>query len=124
MKKILLFALILQLTGCALVEKLWVANYDTNEYALVTKVRTLAQSAKSCDESTIKELYVTSLELKNFSEYIPKNKATLDLTSHLFVIVEELNKKESPSPSYCKAKLNTIVKSAETIQQVVGNKPR
>ena len=124
MKKLLIVLLALQISGCALIEKLWVSGYDNNEYALTNKVRTLAQSAKTCDAPTVKELYVTSLELKNFTEYLPRNKATYDLTSHLFVIVEELSKKEDPSPAYCKAKLNTIVKSAETIQQVMGNKPR
>jgi hypothetical protein len=39
-------------------------------------------------------------------------------------MVDELYKRENPSPLYCKAKLNTIAKSAEEIQRVVGSKPR
>ena len=109
MKKLILCSLIL-LSGCSL----FMASYDTTEYSLVNKIRTQA----------MKELYTTSLEFKNFAEYIPQNKATIDLSDKLYAMVEELYKRENPSPVYCKAKLNTIAKSAEEIQRVVGSKPR
>ena len=116
MKKSLLIAVVL-LSGCSL----WMANYDTNEYALVNRVRTLAQTG---DCGKREELYITALELKNFSQYIPRNQASIDLNSKLYDMVEDLHKRDNPSPVFCKLKLDNITKTAETIQQVTGSKPR
>lgn len=117
--KTLLLSSLLVLSGCSL----WMAPYDTNEYKLVNQVRTIAQLEK-CDKDSITNLYNTTLELKNFSEYLPRNDATIGMTSNLFKLVEDLNKRETISPVFCKLKLNSINKSAETIQQVIGNRPR
>jgi hypothetical protein len=118
MKKLILCSLVL-LSGCSL----FMANYDTTEYALVNKIRTQS-IVGDCTKPVVKELYTTSLEFKNFAEYIPQNKATIDLSDKLHGMVEELYKRENPSPVYCKSKLNTIAKTAEEIQRVVGSKPR
>ena len=118
MKKIILVAAVL-LSGCSL----WMANYDSFEYSLVNKVRTQA-IVGDCSSENVKNLYNTTLELKNFTQYIPRNDATIGLANQLYTIVDELHKRENPSPAYCKAKLNTIAKSAEEIQRVVGSKPR
>ena len=118
MKKIILISAVL-LSGCSL----WMANYDSSEYSLVNKVRTQA-IVGDCSSENVKKLYDTTLELKNFAQYIPRNAATIGLANQLYVIVDELHKRENPSPAYCKAKLNTIAKSAEEIQRVVGSKPR
>jgi len=118
MKKIILCSLVL-LSGCSL----FMASYDTTEYSLINKIRTQA-IVGDCTKLVVKELYTTSLEFKNFVEYIPQNKATINLSDKLYDMVEELYKRENPSPVYCKAKLNTIAKSAEEIQRVVGSKPR
>ena len=118
MKKTLLIILAASdLGGCAL----WMANYDSNEYSLVNKVRTIAELG-NCEDRNM--LYATNLELKNFSQYIPRNQASIDLNNNLFVLVEELHKRENPSQAYCKLKLNSIAKSAEAIQKVTGSKPR
>lgn len=118
MKKIILITAVL-LSGCSL----WMANYDSFEYSLVNKVRTQAIIG-DCSSENVKNLYNTTLELKNFTQYIPRNDATINLANQLYTIVDELHKRENPSPAYCKAKLNTIAKSAEEIQRVVGSKPR
>ena len=118
MKKIILIATVL-LSGCSL----WMASYDSTEYSLVNKVRTQA-IVGDCSSENVKNLYNTTLELKNFTQYIPRNDATIGLANQLYTIVDELHKRENPSPAYCKAKLNTIAKSAEEIQRVVGSKPR
>lgn len=118
MKKIIIVAAVL-LSGCSL----WMANYDSFEYSLVNKVRTQA-IVGDCSTDNVKHLYNTTIELKNFAQYIPRNDATIGLANHLYTIVDELHKRENPSPAYCKAKLNTIAKSAEEIQRVVGSKPR
>mgnify|MGYP003339551678 FL=1 len=118
MKTLIIFTVSF-LTGCSL----WMASYDSSEYALVNKVRTQA-IVGDCSSESVKYLYNTALELKNFTQYIPRNDATINLANQLFVIVEDLHKRENPSPAYCRSKLNNIAKSAEEIQRVVGSKPR
>jgi hypothetical protein len=119
MKKILITSTFVILSGCSL----WMAGYDSSEYMLVNKIRTTAELG-NCEPTTINSLYVTTTEFKNFAQYIPRNQATIDLSKNLYTLVDELHKKENPSPAYCKIKLNIIAKSAEQIQQVVGSKPR
>jgi hypothetical protein len=100
------------------------AEYDTSEYALISKVRTVAQVGK-CDEVSVKELYTTSLHLKNFSQYLPRNEKTYQMNSELNSMVEELYKKPQPvSQFYCNLKLKTIEATAENIQSVTGKRPR
>jgi hypothetical protein len=100
------------------------AGFDNNEYGLVNKIRTISE-LKQCDDYSIKVIYVNSLELKNYSEYIPHNKSTVDLVNTLYTIVNELKLKQQPiSPAYCELKMDAIYKSAEDIQRVVGSKPR
>ena len=118
MKKIILIATVL-LSGCSL----WMANYDSSEYSLVNKIRTQA-IVGDCSSESVKNLYNTTLELKNFTQYIPRNDATINLANQLYAIVDDLHKRENPSPAYCRSKLNNIAKSAEEIQRVVGSKPR
>jgi hypothetical protein len=125
MKKLLVILSVSLITGCSTLQDLWVANYDTNEYALVNKIRTIAQTSKICDESTVKNLYLTTVELKNFSQYLPRNRQSNELNADLLRLVMELYDKEPPIGSaYCKAKLNIIEKTAERIQQVTGSKPK
>jgi hypothetical protein len=125
MKKLLVILSVSLITGCSTLQDLWVASYDTNEYALVNKIRTIAQTTKTCDESTVKNLYLITVELKNFSQYLPRNQQNNELNADLLRLVTELYDKEPPIGSaYCKAKLNIIEKSAERIQQVTGSKPK
>jgi hypothetical protein len=125
MKKLLVILSVSLITGCSTLQDLWVASYDTNEYALVNKIRTIAQTSKTCDESTVKNLYLTTVELKNFSQYLPRNRQNNELNADLLRLVTELYDKEPPvGQAYCKAKLNIIEKTAERIQQVTGSKPK
>ena len=127
MKKLLVVLVALQLSGCAVYEtikdSLLMAPYDNNEYMLITKVRTIAKLG-SCDVNSVNDLYSVSLELKNYSEYLPHNQKTVDMNENLFKLVDELHNKKDPSPAYCTAKLNIIGSSAETIQKSVGARPR
>ena len=124
MKKISLLLVAISLTGCSTIQSIFMANYDTNEYALVNKVRTTAQM-RSCDESSVKSLYTTSLELKNFSQYLPSNEKTATMNSELYTMVEELYKKQQPiGQVYCDLKLKVIEATAENIQSVTGKRPR
>ena len=112
------------LSGCSMVSSLWMAGFDNNEYGLVNKIRTIS-SLKQCDEYSVRVIYANSLELKNYSQYIPRNKSTVDLVDNLYTMVEELKLKQQPiSPVYCDLKMTAISQSAEEIQRVVGSKPR
>jgi hypothetical protein len=126
MKRILIVLFALQLSGCALWDIYNLSSYDTNEYALVNKVRTIAQTSKVCDEVTVKNLYLTTVELNNFSQYVKgNNSSNIKMNEGLLKIVTELYDREQPVPSaYCKAKLNIIGISAERIQQVTGSKQK
>lgn len=124
MKKLILIGIIAsQLSGCALWKAYNTAPYDNNEYMLVTTVRTLTQLGK-CDKETVDSLYYTSLEAKNFSQYLPHNDRTSTLDSDLFKLVDELHKRDNPSNAYCQAKLSVIGTSAERIQQAIAKRPR
>ena len=123
MKKLLVFLVIL-LSGCSSIQSaLFVAHYDNNEYGLVNKVRTDAL-LKKCDKDGIQVMYEDSLQLKNYSQYLPYNDVTIKMNNDLFTLVDELHQKDTLSPAYCALKLNTISKSAERIQQAIGGEPR
>lgn len=127
MKKLLLVCVAtLQLSGCALWDIYNQSKYDSNEYALVTEIRTLAQTSKGCDEDSVKKLYFTTLQLNNFSQYIDgNNKKSIEMNKGLLNMVKELHDKPQPiNPMYCNAKLNIVEISAEAIQKVTGTKPR
>ena len=129
MKKLLVISLVCLVTGCSTVqdkvENIFAAGYDNNEYALVNKIRTIAQIAKTCDVNTVNDLYFVTKELNNFSQYLPRNKQSIELNKDLLRLVMELYDREQPiGQVYCKAKLNILEKSAERIQQVTGSKSR
>jgi hypothetical protein len=129
MKKLLVISLVCLVTGCSTVqdkvENIFAAGYDTNEYALINKIRTIAQTAKTCDVNTVNDLYFVTKELNNFSQYLPRNKQSIELNKDLLRLVMELYDREQPiGQVYCKAKLNILEKSAERIQQVTGSKSR
>ena len=124
MKKLILAFALVSLTGCSTIQSVFMAPYDGNEYGLITKVRTISQ-IRSCDASSVRDLYSTTLELKNFSQYLPSNEKTAKMNSELYTMVEELYKKQQPiSPVYCDLKLKTIETTSETIQSVIGKRPR
>ena len=123
MKKLLIAVALTVLSGCSTISTLLMAHFDSTEYQYVTHIRTVAQR-KKCDVDTVKEMYNTTLELKNYSQYVPHNESQIKLNDDLFKLVEELYKKENPSVMYCSAKLNIIESASERIQQVTGSKPR
>ena len=119
MKKLILSVVAL-LSGCSI---LLVAHYDSNEYGLVNKIRTQAE-LKNCTKDGVQTLYESALELKNYSQYLPYNDLTIKMNTDLFTLVDEIHQKVTLNETYCKLKLNTITKSAEEIQKVIGGEPR
>ena len=118
--KRLILVLVALLSGCSI---LLVAHYDNNEYGLVNKVRTDAQ-LKNCTKDGVQVLYQDALELKNYSQYLKYNDLTIEMNNNLFTLVDELHQKDTINPTYCNLKLNSISKSAEVIQKVIGGEPR
>jgi hypothetical protein len=135
MKKILITLLLTtSLSGCALFDAYLMAKYDTNEYALVNDIKTKAEIAEqNCNNQAlvvaqVNELYIKSLEFKNFTTHIPRNKDADNMSNKLLMLTKDtkdyFNKAEKISPIFCKAKLKQVVMSADTIQHVIGHKPR
>ena len=122
------------LNGCIIFDSYFMAKYDTTEYSLVNQIKTKAQIAEeNCSNqilviTQVNELYNNALEFKNFTVYIPHNEDATKLSAKLFTLTKDtkdyFNKAEKISPIFCKAKIQQIVKSADTIQQALGSKPR
>lgn len=138
-KLFILIPSVFLLTGCAplltkLYDSYFLAPYDNIEYALVNKIRTMAELAdKNCSnkrmvEADVEGMYFISVELRNFSQYLPDNKDAQKLSNNLLELTkttkEHYEKNETVSAAYCKAKLKQIASNAETIQQAIGAKPR
>ena len=134
MKRILIVLFAFSLSGCALFDAYFMAQYDTNEYFIVNDIKTKAQVAEeNCGNhilvvTQVNELYIKALEFKNFTTHIPRNKDTDNMSTKLLTLTKDtrdyFNKAEKISPIFCKAKLQQVVKSADTIQHVLGSKPR
>lgn len=134
MKRILIVLFAFSLSGCALFDAYFMAKYDTNEYFIVNDIKTKAQVAEeNCGNhilvvTQVNELYIKALEFKNFTTHIPRNKDTDNMSTKLLTLTKDtkdyFNKAEKISPIFCKAKLQQVVKSADTIQHVLGRKPR
>jgi hypothetical protein len=134
MKKVCVLFFTITLSGCTLFDAYFMAKYDTTEYALVNEIKTKTQIAEeNCGNklivtSQVNDLYVKALEFKNFTMHIPRNKDAENLSVKLLSLTKDtkeyFNKTENISPIFCKAKLQQIEKSADTIQQVLGSKPK
>lgn len=133
MKKLILIVFMFFLTSCAIIDVYRMAKFDNNEYALINSVRTQANlGAAKCGTPEVKDavnkIYYKAVELKNYSQSIPKNEETIKMSSELAEIVKGLNDRyketEPVSLPYCTTKFGLIEKNAVTIQNVVGGKPR
>ena len=122
MKVILLFAMLL-LNGCSLYRD-YMRSSDINEYLLVTEIKSLAEKNKDCvsPNNDIQSLYLTGLNLKNYTLHIPYHEEEIDMSKNLFEIINGLYLHQSSmSTTYCKIKMNSIIRNAEIIQTVIGD---
>jgi hypothetical protein len=134
MKRLAILLFVFSLSGCTLFDAYFMAKYDTNEYFIVNDIKTKAQVAEeNCNNqllvvAQVNDLYIKALEFKNFTTHIPRNKDTDNMSTKLLTLTKDtrdyFNKAEKISPIFCKAKLQQVVKSADTIQHVLGSKPR
>jgi hypothetical protein len=122
------------LSGCTLVDAYLMAKFDSNEYQLVTHIKSVAEAnINTCDNRekmnrVVDHVFLKGTEFKNYTLYIPNNKKATELASDLYKEINGLHIKyattDKISTTYCKTKLLIIEQSAETIQEVIGDKPR
>lgn len=138
MKKLSIALLFITLTGCGSVTQIssymFPAKYDSNEYELVNRIRTIAElSMQSCDDTSLSKnnmniLHKETLEFKNYTQYQQRNQDTFNLASNLYSIadgnIQLYNNNDNVSQPFCELSLTQINETAEAIQKVLGDKPR
>ena len=132
MKKLVLIS-VFMLSGCSTLLEAYLMKYDPNEYAQITGIRTAAGQGKTtCDnEIAAKEhadqIAKQTVMFKNYVQYLPHNSKVISASSELNNIAQGLTtqyQKGKVSIMFCKIKFESIEKSAETMQQTIGAKPR
>lgn len=133
MKRLAVLLALSLLGGCALVEA-FLMKYDPNEYQQISDIRTNAYLGQlTCDnQEKSKEqantLAVKTLTFKQFVEHLPHNDkviaASVDLDKMAQGLKEQYAKSAKVSVAFCKIKFQTIEKSAESMQKVIGDKPK
>jgi hypothetical protein len=118
------------LSGCSSIDRFMIAQYDPGEYNLINKVRSTAELAQPyCNDSATIKIVSENLndmahELKNYSQYLPRNEQTFKPVDLLHVLTTDLQKRYSTSKeinkTYCELKLKSIASSAEEIQKVIA----
>lgn len=133
MKSLMLVSLLF-LSGCTAIDAYLMAGFDSNEYGLVNQIGSAAEAnVKNCSDRekmniVAENLFLKGTEFKNYTVHIPHNEKASQLSVELYKEVEGLRARyansDKVSATYCKTKLATIKESADTIQQVLGDKPR
>ena len=133
MKTLILLVSASLLSGCALIEA-YLLKYDPNEYLQISEIRTTAYLGKtSCDnQEQAKKQSETiankTLTFKQFVEHLPHNDkvkaASIDLDKIAQGFKDQYTKSDKVSATFCKIKLESIEKSAESMQKIIGDKPR
>jgi hypothetical protein len=128
---VLLFPL---LTSCAAVDAVLMTKYDPNEYLLISEIRVDARHyAQSCSNPIMSHPNAIAMANKTelfevYSEKLPRNgdgiKAATALNEIAQGLVKQYDSSSTVSPVFCKLKFEGIEHSAETIQHVLGNRPR
>lgn len=133
MKKIVLIGVLTLLSGCTLLDA-YLMKYDPNEYQMISDIRTTASISKTqCDNPIMSVSNATVISNKTlafvqFTQYLPHNDkvkaASIELDKIAQGLKDQYEKSSKVSPTFCKLKFSSIESSAETIQRVVGDKPR
>lgn len=131
MKKILIAATMILLTGCStLVDGIMgnYHNYDPVEYNQTVNQVVLSRSLESkCDQASEFQavLQQMTLHLRYSQAYLegrPYNKRTLELNRELLKMVEDTAKREKMSVFFCRERSKNIVKAAEILRDSSGEK--
>lgn len=135
MKKLLLVAsAVLTLNGCTLIDAYLMTKYDSNEYRIITEIRADASIAKNhCDDpkqsrDNAENMAKKTLLFEVYSEQIPRNTNNISASKELNKIAQGLKEryagKDPVSPLFCKMKFQSLENSAQTMQHVIGARPR
>jgi hypothetical protein len=134
MKRLLIALTVLLLNGCAVYDAYMMTGFDGNEYQLITQIRVDAGKFKNqCGDVTASVSNANTLAyetqmFESYSQYIPNNKDTYAASKSLNEIAQGLvarYKQPTPVPLiFCKLKFEGIEHSAETMQTVIGKRPR
>lgn len=122
------------LTSCAVYDAVTMTKYDPNEYLLISEIRVDARHyAASCNNPLMTQPNAIAMAHKTelfeaYSENLPSNgdgvKASKALNEIAQGLVNQYNSSNQVSPIFCKLKFEGIEHSADTIQHVLGNRPR
>jgi sugar diacid utilization regulator len=133
MKKLVLIAFILLLSGCAVLDA-YLMKYDTNEYRIITEIRAEAKGYKEeCNDPLLSRPNAIAMADKTnlfvmYSQYLPHNKPVITASMELDKIAQGLKTQYTSSakvsPAFCKIKFQSIETSAESMQKIIGDKPR
>jgi hypothetical protein len=133
MKKLLLILAVTLLPGCVLMDS-YLMKYDTNEYRIITEIRAEANGYKTeCSNPLMSNPNAIAMAEKTqffmfYAQYQPHNepvqKASVELNKIAQGLKDQYAKGTQVSPIFCKLKFETIEKSAESMQKVIGDKPR
>lgn len=134
MKRLLIALSIVALNGCAMYDAYMLTGFDPSEYRIITEIRTDANSYKtSCANPALAPVNATALADKTklfmlYSEHIPNNANVYSASKNLDAIAQGLSakyKEATPvSPVFCKLKYESIESSANTMQTIIGKRPR
>jgi hypothetical protein len=121
-------------SGCAVWDAYMMTGYDSNEYRIITEIRTDAYIYKQqCANKLMAEsnaiLIADKTQLFEFySEQIPRNANVVNSSKNLNAIAQGLKiqyqTNPAVSPLFCKLKFASIENSAAVIQHVVARRPR
>lgn len=133
MKKFVLILCMLSLTGCVAIES-FLMTYDTNEYRIITEIRADAQGYKEeCANELLSNSNVVAMANKTrlfmlYSQHLPHNepvqKASVELNKIAQGLKDQYSKGTKVSTAFCKIKFETLERNAESLQKVIGDKPR
>ena len=134
MKKILALLAVISLNGCAVVDAYFMTGFDGNEYQLITQIRADARHFKNdCANPLLSNSNAVALANETelfmmYSEHVPRNSNVINASKSLNDIAQGLKaryQEATPvSPVFCKLKYESIEHSADTMQSVIGKRPR
>jgi hypothetical protein len=122
------------LASCTAVDALLMTKFDGSEYQQITEIRIDAGEYKTqCDDPDKSKLNAMELSHKTlmfeaYSEHLPRNGDSYKASQALNEIAQGLKdhyaKGDKVSIIFCKLKFEGIEHSADTMQHVLGNRPR
>lgn len=132
MKTLLIALSLLFLSGCAVIDRFNIAPFDSNEYALVNSLRSTSIQVKpncsNISREEVNQLYNIALNMKNYSQYLPRNDQTIKPVNATYQMVYELktryNKENKLNKTYCELKMQSIIDATELTQRAIGKRPR